>query len=226
MLTGGGRGCGGSRGRLGLDGDGDAFGDDLARADGTPDGVEGDVDGVHDVGGGLSGKGRRDLSHRAYNLPVPSGTRDPFSLLFIFFPRGVSTLEIRSRVHPPDSGAASHWTHRHRSDSQPFAGPIAPSSNQSRPQAAQSPLSSLCAITSSPPACSSLLPADPFPAISMPLLFPSYYPHPHVLSTSLLEPLQSPCAVGATSSAPRSRSSATVSRMHGPMRSAQADGRR
>ena len=75
MLTGGGRGCGGSRGRLGLDGDGDAFGDDLARADGTPDGVEGDVDGVHDVGGGLSGKGRRDLLARSYNEHVPSGPR-------------------------------------------------------------------------------------------------------------------------------------------------------
>ena len=64
VLTRGIGGGGRSRGRMGLDGDVNALGDDLTRADGTPDGVEGDVDGVHDVGGGMSGKGRRDLLAR------------------------------------------------------------------------------------------------------------------------------------------------------------------
>ena len=50
---GGGRG---SRGRMGLDGNVDALGDDLSRADGTPDGVEGNVDGGHGVGGRAVGE--------------------------------------------------------------------------------------------------------------------------------------------------------------------------
>lgn len=60
---------------MGLDGDMYALWNDLARADGTPDGVEGDVDGVHDVGGGMSGKGRRDLLARFIahlSLPAPA----------------------------------------------------------------------------------------------------------------------------------------------------------
>ena len=60
---------------MGLDGDVNALGDDLTRADGTPDGVEGDVDGVHDVGGGMSGKGRRDLLPGLITQLVPPGTR-------------------------------------------------------------------------------------------------------------------------------------------------------
>ena len=45
---------------MGVEGYVKAFGHYLARADGTPDGVEGDIDGGHGVGGGLSGKGTGD----------------------------------------------------------------------------------------------------------------------------------------------------------------------
>ena len=74
-LTGSGRGGGVSRGRMGVDGNREPLGHDLTRADRTPNGVEGDVDGVHGVGGGMSGKGRRDLLPGLITQLVPPGTR-------------------------------------------------------------------------------------------------------------------------------------------------------
>ena len=69
-----------------MDGNMYAFWYYLARADGTPDGVEGDIDGGHGVGGGLSGKGTGDRLP-AYNSTSPSGppASQRFSLLFILF---------------------------------------------------------------------------------------------------------------------------------------------
>lgn len=170
----------------------EAFGHDLARADRAPDGVEGDVDGIHGVGGGMSGKRAEGDPARSYNqrsLPVPAST---ISLLFILC--GGSFRRGRSESRGPRFGIrVSLGRIRHRSDSQRFAEPIAPLTNQSRPWAAQSPRSShFLPLRPCPPA-SALLPClqSVLQAESIPRHLPSpFYPPKQSLSVlSSLRPL-------------------------------------
>ena len=84
-------------------------------------------------GEGCRGRGRREILSGLITQLVPPGTRVPVILLFIF-PRA-RLKRARSQIwrcpiwYPRLIGRI-----RHRSDSQPFAEPIAPLSNQSRPR--------------------------------------------------------------------------------------------
>ncbi len=79
-------------------GDGEPLGHDLTRADRTPNGVEGDVDSVHGVGGGMSGKGRTISCPGLITQLVPPGTRVASELLYYLFCRCSvrDAIEIRS----------------------------------------------------------------------------------------------------------------------------------